>query len=364
VAKLLTKTYSPVVTVAEFMRRTLCNRPFRVMIYLPNVPAEYSMSASTSSRLTGEMRRLLRQLPSVLEQSLAPSTVKKYKATFKHWKAWSADQNVTSLPADPLHVALYLVKKVNESESPAPVSAAVHAISWFHQISGHPDPCRADVVGRVHQAAMRQLSGPRVRKLPLSKSVLNRLGNVLSVDKLLELQTLTLITLGFAGCLRWDDLSNIFVDSLAIHRDYMAIFLTSRKNDQLREGSWVFINRWKGSLCPVALIEQFLEQGGHESNARLFGRIRSVNGGQVVVGAMSYSRARELIRSALSRIGEDPDRYGVHSLRSGGVSVAAAAGVPDRLIQRHGGWKSEAGMKSYFAESLPNLLMVSKAIGQ
>ena len=37
----------------------------------------------------------------------------------------------------------------------------------------------------------------------------------------------------------------------------------------------------------------------------------------VVRDSMSYSRARELVRAALAAIGEDPDRCGVHSLRSG-----------------------------------------------
>ena len=37
----------------------------------------------------------------------------------------------------------------------------------------------------------------------------------------------------------------------------MAVFLQSRKNDQFREGSWVFVSRWKDALYPVALTEQF-----------------------------------------------------------------------------------------------------------
>ena len=78
---------------------------------------------------------------------------------------------------------------------------------------------------------------------------------------------------------------------------------------------------------------------------------------------MSCSRARESVRTALVSVGEDPDKYGQHSLRSGGDSVAAAAGVTDWVIQHHGGWKSEAGMKCFFAESLPNLLTVSQTIG-
>ena len=78
---------------------------------------------------------------------------------------------------------------------------------------------------------------------------------------------------------------------------------------------------------------------------------------------MSYSRARESASTALASVGEDPDKYGQHNLRSGGDSVTVAAGVPDRLIQHHGGWKSEAGMKYYFTESMLNLLMVSLTVG-
>ena len=112
----------------------------------------------------------------------------------------------------------------------------------------------------------------------------------------------------------------------------MPEFLQSRKNDQFREGSWIFAGL----------------------------RSRSLGGKQKIRDAMSYSIARESVRTAWASVREDPDKYGQQSLRSGGVSVAAAAGVPDRLIQHHGGWKREAGMKRYFAESLPNLLLVSQ----
>jgi len=77
---------------------------------------------------------------------------------------------------------------------------------------------------------------------------------------------------------------------------------------------------------------------------------------------MSYSRARELFREAIVRVGEDASQFGLHSLRSGGATAAAAAGVQERLIQRQGGWRSECAMKVYFQESLPNLLAVSRSV--
>ena len=54
---------------------------------------------------------------------------------------------------------------------------------------------------------------------------------------------------------------------------------------------------------------------------------------------MTYSRARELFSKRLKEIGLDTSLYGLHSLRSGGTTEAATWGIPERLIQRHGGWQ-------------------------
>ena len=78
--------------------------------------------------------------------------------------------------------------------------------------------------------------------------------------------------------------------------------------------------------------------------------------------ATSYSQAKELIKKELGKEGLDPTRFGIHSLHSGGASAAAALGVPDGLIQRHGGWKSEKARNNYVKESLDSLLIVTKSI--
>ena len=69
----------------------------------------------------------------------------------------------------------------------------------------------------------------------------------------------------------------------------MAEFLQSRKNDHFREGSWMFAGLGN----------------------------RSLGGKQKIRDAMSYSRARDSVRTALASVGEDPDKYGQRSLRSG-----------------------------------------------
>ena len=59
-------------------------------------------------------------------------------------------------------------------------------------------------------------------------------------------------------------------------------------------------------------------------------------------GSLSYTWLRELFLSKLSQLGFDPKQFGLHSLRSGGASAAANAGVPERLFKCHGRWRSES----------------------
>ena len=54
---------------------------------------------------------------------------------------------------------------------------------------------------------------------------------------------------------------------------------------------------------------------------------------------------------------------GTHSLRSGGATAAANAGVPDRLFKRHGRWPSESAEDRYVQDSLSSRLSVSKPLG-
>ena len=170
-----------------------------------------------------------------------------------------------------------------------------------------------------------------------------------------------MISLGFTGFLSWDDLSCIKLCDISFHESFVAIFLEQRKNDQYREGSWVYISKSYSKYCPVLLLKRFLAHGKHSQNSFLFRKIAHTNKGAFLHSQkLSYSRALELVRLLLKDIGLDAQKYGLHSMRSGGASLAAALGVPDRLIMRQGGWKSVSSKNRYIKESLPSLLSVSR----
>ncbi|EGZ12944.1 hypothetical protein PHYSODRAFT_446922, partial [Phytophthora sojae] len=48
------------------------------------------------------------------------------------------------------------------------------------------------------------------------------------------------------------------------------------------------------------------------------------------------------IKHAAKSTGEDPDRYGTHSMRSGGATSLFTTGIDRLAIKRFGRWKSDA----------------------
>jgi len=64
----------------------------------------------------------------------------------------------------------------------------------------------------------------------------------------------------------------------------------------------------------------------------------------------------------MTELGYPISGYRLHSLRAGGASVAAQAGVPDRLFRQHGRWRSETAKDGYVEDSVENRLSVSKCI--
>jgi integrase len=113
----------------------------------------------------------------------------------------------------------------------------------------------------------------------------------------------------------------------------------------------------------VAVVEKFLAKGEHDPKMAIWRRIQTTKYGQKLRKVpMTYSRAMELFKKELKRQGLNAKDYGLHSLRSGGATTAASLGIPDRLLQRQGGWRSAEAKNNYIVESRNSLLKVTKTM--
>ena len=65
--------------------------------------------------------------------------------------------------------------------------------------------------------------------------------------------------LAFAGFLRFNELSNIKREHLVFHHTHVSIFIPSSKTDIYRNGNHVIIARLSSKVCPVTMLEKYLE---------------------------------------------------------------------------------------------------------
>jgi len=68
--------------------------------------------------------------------------------------------------------------------------------------------------------------------------------------------------------------------------------------------------------------------------------------------------------SALETLGLNKKYFGLHSLRSGGATAAAAAKVEDRLFKKHGRWRTDKAKDGYVKENISERLSVTQNIGR
>ena len=311
-----------------------------------------------------EVRRLAQDLPFFLMQDLAPSTIRKYTLSFTKWSKWAQSKACPPIPAPIDLFSVFLVLQIRLCSSCSTFDSIIAGVAWAHKKMGLTSPTSHPLVVQLINAGHRILGKSTAnRKKPLLHSHMKLLLARFSHGSLPDLQTLVLITLGFFGLFRWDELSNLKVEDVVFHPNYMVLFVEKRKNDQFREGFWGFIARTFNAFCPVALLKRFLIRGRHEESSYIFRKVCYLKQDyKLRKHRLTYSRSLELTRGQLAAIGLKSKEYGLHSMRSGGASLAAALGLSDRLIMRHRGWKSDSSKNRYISESKSSLLSVSKAL--
>ena len=173
--------------------------------------------------------------------------------------------------------------------------------------------------------------------------------------------------LAFAGFLRCEELLKLVCADVEFNQEGLVLSIKSSKTDQFREGASLVVARTGASTCPVEMMERYFRMGRLSvgSHDRVFRAVVRTKEGERLrkSGGLSYSRLRELLLEKISQLGMDPQLFGMHSLRAGGATAAANAGVPDRLFKRHGRWRSESAKDGYVKDSVEKRLSVSKNLG-
>ena len=188
-------------------------------------------------------------------------------------------------------------------------------------------------------------------------------------ENFLNHRLIVVILLGFSGFLRISDLLDVRIKDVIFTQNDLQIMIHKAKNDQLREGHIVHIARTGSPYCPVYWTEKYINETDLKSDpdAYLICRLAKTKEGHRAIGKyrLSDTTIREYFGRDIKPICEtlEEGSYSLHSLRSGGASTASNNGVSERLIGKHGRWKSGFSRDRYIKDSKKVRRTVSEALG-
>ena len=218
----------------------------------------------------------------------------------------------------------------------------MYAIVWAHSLAGLLSPTETPLVQTTLQGLRRLLAKPIQKKEPMTVEMLQAMVRDVNRNETLTSVRLAMAyLLAFAGILQFDELVHICCCDLTVDEKMLKIQIPRSKTDQLRKGDEVIIARSLATTCPVRMLERYIRMADirMDSELFLFRQITKSKKGEFLRngGAMSYTTMRELFKKKVKELGYPADVFGLHSLQAGGASVAANAGVSDRLLKDMGG---------------------------
>ena len=310
-----------------------------------------------------------------LLSSRADSTSKKYISEIKKFFAWCRTKCIPlMIPFSTPVVALYLFHLDQQSRSPASMVLVHAALKWLHSFVPEdvPNPLDNACCKNIIESAKRIRSQPINMKKPANAEVIKNIIDKYGTNQasLKDLRIALISALGFAGFFCFNELANIQPSHLTFHDDCVKIFVPKSKTDVYREGNYVYIAKLENNYCPVSILQRYIETANLDlsSNLPLFRPLsKSKSGYTLRNGKLSYTRCREIFKAALKELGYDPKHYGLHSLRSGGITSVVSNDisktVSERLLKLHGCWKTDEAKDMYVLEPECSRLRVTKCLG-
>lgn len=310
---------------------------------------------------------LANNLKHIAQSSKSKSSIKSYDYAFNRFRVWCKDYSLQALPASVSTISVYLSYLIQKEVSTSVLQNAFYAIKWEHELNLCSEVFSDSFLQLVLGGGVRILSKPVNKKEPITADILRSVLDKFSdLDSLPNLRICSMMLIGYAGFLRFSELATIKSSNLVFHNSHIEITIESSKTDVYRQGNTILIAKTNTNTCPVTMLERYIKATNVDlsSSDYIFRSITYLKSKNMHILSkinkpISYTRARELLLDALSEVGLEKEKFGLHSLRSGGVTQAAHNRVPERLLKTHGRWKSDLSKDGYIKENVKNRLSVS-----
>ncbi len=254
----------------------------------------------------------------------AQATYRAYRAHWQTFAEFCERHGAPALPATPATVCAFLVEQA-EAHRASTLSAKVAAIAFQHRAAGAVNPCDALEVREMMRGIRRTIGTAPRRKKAATLDIVRRMARACGDDLRGKLYR-AIALVGFFGAFRRSELAALRVEDVTF-TDYGARILIQRsKSDQEAEGRYKQLERLDDpAICPVAALRDWLSAAGITSGP-VFRSINMITG-RLNDRPVSGRHIARIVKLLAERIGESAHEFSGHSLRSGFVTAALAAGA-------------------------------------
>ena len=296
--------------------------------------------------------------------AVAHGTAKNYAGCQQFFLDFCKSLNRRPLPADELTLSCFLsFLKLRLKVGASRLRGYVAAIKLLHTLNNWGDPFlgkpRLDL---VRSAAVKGVGGGKERS-PVTLLMLRHFHvQTLNNPTYESVLTLTCILVGFFGLLRISEFTaplkgsgkpGLKLEHVQLLERWVELRLLHTKADKARTGVKVVIAKQKDHPCPVRWLAEFIRRRPKTGDDSLLFVTRDGK----PVEAVWFRGMLKLWCSKVDASGT----FNTHSLRIGGATAAADAGLSDSEIQRLGRWASTAFTK-YIKPSSASLARLNQQI--
>ena len=279
--------------------------------------------------------------------SLASSTLHSYQSGVNSYMEFCRYWRLASLPLSEITLRRY-VSSLAFRVAYKTIKVYMAGIQFWSIRSG--SNLRLYNMPRLYYTlrGIRRWQGSRFaqpRRMPITIYHLQLIHHRLSLiqytnyDRVLYRAALSLAFFGLLRCSeytsftqhRHDPTVTLLTSDIRFSQDgsIMYVHIKASKTDPFRSGCTIRLSRLSNNFCPDMLMQQFLQSRP------------PIRGPLFLFNAQRFLTSRD-IRLLLQRCLPGLAGFNTHSLRIGGASAAAAAGIPDSQIQIFGRWSSNA----------------------
>lgn len=285
-----------------------------------------------------------------LGKTIPEETRRAYEREWKNWLRWCAVHGVCPLPASEAAFVNWVDDRISARNGHMCIAHGIAAVRFVHATAGYEDSPRSKRAWSLQRNYRKDRldEGWRPTKsATVSVEEFRRMVATLPDNKPPGIRDRAILAIGLSGMFRRSNIMRLDVgDVLPTEWGDFQLTITRSKRDQAAAGRTRTIPPGSDPLSdPVSLLTAWLDVLSEHGivDGPLFRAVSRA--GNIQSRRMNPEWVRRVVKKAAADAGLRSIKlrpYRAHTLRSSGVTVARAAGMPWDLIKEQGDWSDRS----------------------